>query len=260
MKSEFMKKISINDGSGDKIPIPVDNLDYGDNFTFSSITNTKFLGTWCSLGTSITWYDTNGRIGYQTRVQRKIHFDGYINLGKSGYTIQMFVNEFLDSIPIARYYTIEFGINDFLFGGMDGKRNGTPIGSVEDFKNGTGVETFYGAYRMIIDKIYSLNPDALIIVCSTTQGEGGATRWEQKIWARNPTGHTIMDYANAAYEIAKLCSFPFCDFFGLSGINKWTLERKTHDKLHPNGFGYEGMADVLISTFLSIPNINLIKT
>lgn len=51
----------------------------------------KMNGTWCALGTSITWYDVNvdksgGRLtyGYPTYVMRKLTFDGYVNRAVNG--------------------------------------------------------------------------------------------------------------------------------------------------------------------------------
>ena len=48
-------------------------------------------GTWCSLGTSISWYNDNvsasgGRFtkGYQTRVLEQVCFDALVNRGVNG--------------------------------------------------------------------------------------------------------------------------------------------------------------------------------
>ncbi|MDE6369523.1 MAG: hypothetical protein K2K94_09840, partial [Muribaculaceae bacterium] len=73
-------------------------------------------GTWCSIGTSITWYNNNvsvsgGRFtrGYQDRVMDKLTFTSLKNVGDNGGCVARSVDK-----PVkADYYSIEHGINDW---------------------------------------------------------------------------------------------------------------------------------------------------
>lgn len=202
------------------------------------------LGSWCSLGTSITWYNNNqgGKFykGYQDRVRDKIHFTNFYNKGVSGDTIVGLSNN-LSLVVDADYYTVEHGINDW--------GNSTPVGTMDDYINNTGNTTFYGAYRKVIDKIYEVNPDAKVILCTPRKAYGFGS-YLPGHWYDAKNGIYLKEYADAVREIAQYMSFPVCDFFNESQANQLTLQRLSiDDALHPNDAGYKDMAKLLIQAF-----------
>ena len=206
----------------------------------------KVKGTWCSIGTSISWYNDhpNDKFtkGYQTRVMEKIKFDKFINLGVDGGTILSLCNN-LTSIPRADYYTIEHGINDW------GK--GTAVGNMDDFMNAE--YTFYGYYRQVLDYIYNLNPKAKIILCTPRKGYGFGGYLPDHWYDANKKGNYLEEYANAIEDIADYMSLPVADFFRKSQANQQNLKYLSIDvALHPNDAGYQLMANVLTQTFYSI--------
>ena len=102
-------------------------------------------GHWLSLGTSISWYNSNVSSaftkGYQTRVLEKLEFDQFTNNGANASCLSSAKNYVIK----ADYYTIEHGINDW--------GNSIPVGTFEDYLNDTKNGTFAASYRELIDKI-----------------------------------------------------------------------------------------------------------
>lgn len=113
--------------------------------------------TWCALGTSITWYNDhpNGfKEGYETRLLKKLKFTKWYNQGISGGTLSSAINQ----VKKADYYTIEHGINDW--------GHSTPVGTIDDYINNTKNGTFAAIYRQLIEKIFEVNPNAKVVLCT----------------------------------------------------------------------------------------------
>ncbi len=135
--------------------------------TIAAPSDKTVSGKWCSIGTSITWYNDNvgvaeGRFtrGYQDRVKDNLEFTGFVNVGDNGGCIARSVDK-----PVkADYYSIEHGINDW--------GHSTPVGTIDDYINNTNNGTFAADYRRLIDKIYSLNPNAKVVLCTPRKGYG----------------------------------------------------------------------------------------
>ena len=122
-------------------------------------------GSWLSLGTSITWYNNNVSSaftkGYQTRVMERITFTAFKNKGVNGGCMggSGGLGDKAGSIvEAADFVTIEHGVNDW--------GHSIHVGTLADFMNDTGVGTFYGAYRKVIDAIYNKKSSAKIILCT----------------------------------------------------------------------------------------------
>jgi lysophospholipase L1-like esterase len=125
--------------------------------------------TWTAIGDSITYLndhldETGNRVtkGYLTRVTERLKHIHYINQGHNGWTAGMIADQ-IDSLGLAPsdIYTIFLGTNDWW--------QGHPIGTMEDYKQNTGTATIYGSFKIIIDKIRSLNPKAKIILVTPMQ-------------------------------------------------------------------------------------------
>lgn len=201
-------------------------------------------GKWCALGTSITAWDNhrrNGVMGYQYWVKKRVTFaGGYINKGVDSARITTLATS-TDLIVQADYYTLEFGTNDFL--------GDVPLGAMANYTGATSPDTFYGAMRVAIDKIYQVNPAALVIMCTPQKchyADFGAPTWDTP----RPDGTKLTDYVDAIRNIAEYESFPVADFFALTNTNRHNLQAHTVDNaLHPNTLGHQLMANVLIRQF-----------
>lgn len=204
-------------------------------------------GTWCSIGTSITWYNDHpvSRMtkGYQSRVMEVIDVDTLYNIGWNGGTIVQLTTD-LQRIVEADLYTIEHGVNDW--------GHSTPVGTRSDYVNNTGDGTFYGCYRIVIDKIYEQNPKAKIILCTPRKAYGFNGYLPET--SETPKNNIYLrEYADAVKEIAEIESIPVCDWFGSSGVNDRNLQSYSiDDALHPNDAGMQIMADKLIESIESI--------
>lgn len=120
--------------------------------------------TWVAVGDSITYInehldETRNHItqGYLTDVTRRLPYVHYSNQGRNGWATDGFARS-IDrlGIPIGDVYTVFLGTNDWW--------QGHHIGSWLDFEGATGDSTVYGSYRIIINKLRSLNNIAPIVL------------------------------------------------------------------------------------------------
>ena len=162
---------------------------------------------WLALGDSITYLnehsdEAGSRItkGYMTLVSEQLPQLAYVNKGYNGWTAVRVARE-IESLELepADVYTIFLGTNDWW--------HGEPIGTFNDYKDNSGNETFFGAYRTIINKLRSLNKDAHIVLITPMQrGDfvyiGGMTNNAYGSY-REKEGQTLEQFANAIVSIAK---------------------------------------------------------
>lgn len=201
-------------------------------------------GRWCSLGTSISWLNENTASfpltkGYQTRVMEKIAFKNFSNKAVNGGTLSSAIS----SVVLADYYTIEHGINDW--------GHSTPVGTIDDYINNTKNGTFAAIYRQVIDRIFSRNKKARVILC-TPRKAYGFNGYLPDHWYDPLNGIYLEEYANIIRQIAAYESFPVADFFAECGgqrqLDNWSYDTA----LHPNDDGMQIMANVLIQAFEKI--------
>jgi len=125
--------------------------------------------TWVAIGDSITYLndhpdETGNRVtkGYLSGVTEKLSHIRYVNQGHNGWTSRKIADSIERlGIPRADVYSIFLGTNDWW--------RGDHIGKWEDYTSATGDTTIYGAFRIIIDKIRQLNPDAAIVLITPLQ-------------------------------------------------------------------------------------------
>jgi lysophospholipase L1-like esterase len=178
--------------------------------------------TWTAIGDSITAQDdkpewTRHRItrGYMSRVVQKLPYLHFNNVGRGGWTAKNMA-ENINSLGIGKtdFYSVFLGTNDWW--------TALPIGSVDDYRNNTGDTTVYGAYRKIIDKIRSLNPDAVIILITPMQRTDFVDVNDSStiIYGsyRPKTEHFLSEYADAIKRIARIENFELVDLYYKSGI------------------------------------------
>ncbi|MDE6703963.1 MAG: SGNH/GDSL hydrolase family protein [Muribaculaceae bacterium] len=244
------QSISIYSGAKEKLnfsPEEIDSIVFNKESATGVLTARLVKGTWCSVGTSITWYNDNvdfskGRFtrGYQDRVMDKLAFDDFINVGDNGGIASGSINR----PKKADYYSIEHGINDW------GKQ--TPVGTFDDYLNNTGNSTFAGAYRLLIDKIYSLNPNAKIVLCTPRKAYGFDGYLPAHWYDAKPNGVYLKDYVDIIKKIAEYESLPVADFFNECGGQNNLARLSIDTALHPNDDGYQLMANVLVKAFEKI--------
>jgi len=125
--------------------------------------------TWTALGDSITYLndhpdETGNRVtkGYMTRVTDSLGDVTFINQGHNGWT-SVGIAKAIEQLGLRRtdVYSVLLGTNDWW--------QGIPAGTLQDFTNNTGTATVSGAFRIIIDKIRSLNQRAKIILITPMQ-------------------------------------------------------------------------------------------
>ena len=178
--------------------------------------------TWVAIGDSITYLndhvdETDNRItkGYLTLITERFPDIHYINQGHNGWT-SVRMAEQIESIGLVKadVYTVFLGTNDWW--------HGIPTGTIEDYRQNSGTGTMNGAFRIIMDKIRSLNGSARIIFMTPMQrgdfvyilmhGNNAYGSYREK------NGQSLEAFANAILAIGKLENIPVVDLYHESGI------------------------------------------
>jgi lysophospholipase L1-like esterase len=180
---------------------------------------------WVAIGDSITYLnehpdEAGNRItkGYMTGVTEKMPQISYINKGYNGWTAKKVAGE-IDKLEIepADIYTIFLGTNDWW--------SGVPLGTINDYHENTGNKTFYGSYKIIINKLRSLNKKAKIVLITPMQRGDFVyvTNFKNNAYGsyKDKNGQWLADFANAVEMIGKQEKLKVVDLYSDSGI---TLE------------------------------------
>lgn len=173
--------------------------------------------TWVAIGDSITYLndhknETKDRLtkGYLTQVTEKLPYIHYVNKGYNGWTSGGIADSFDKlNIPKGDVYTIFLGTNDWW--------QGRPIGSIDDYRNNTGNNTINGSFRIILDKIKALNPEAKIVLMTPLQRVDFVYVLDKRNTAdgsyHQKNGQTLEAVANAIAAIGKLENIPVDDLY-----------------------------------------------
>jgi lysophospholipase L1-like esterase len=120
--------------------------------------------TWVAIGDSITYLndhtdETGNRLtkGYLTQVTQRLPHIHYTNQGHNGWTTGNIARS-IDKLGLttADVYSVFLGTNDWW--------HSNHLGTWKDYMDNTGDTTIYGAFRIILNKLRSLNKDAAIIL------------------------------------------------------------------------------------------------
>tara|TARA_R110002124_G_scaffold171335_1_gene339024 strand:+ start:739 stop:1584 length:846 start_codon:yes stop_codon:yes gene_type:complete len=186
---------------------------------------------WVAIGDSITYLndhvdETEHRLtkGFLKIITEQYPQVEYINQGHNGWTSVNIASR-IDSIGLTKadVYTIFLGTNDWW--------QGKPVGVWNDFKKNTGTGTVYGSFRIIIDKVKTLNKKAQIILITPMQRG-------DFVYINNPKNNaygsykskndqTLEQFANAISDIAKHEKLAVVDLYHDSGID---LDNMVHFK------------------------------
>lgn len=210
--------------------------------------------SWVAIGDSITYLndhvnETGNRItkGYMTRVVEKLPNIHYTNQGHNGWTSGG-IADALEKLNLqkADVYSVFLGTNDWW--------HNRPIGSFGDYQNNTGNNTVYGSFRLIINKLHSLNSDAKLILITPMQRSdfvyiNNAKNNAYGSYKANTNGQTLEQFANAIDSIAEYEHCKVVDLFHKSGMTQQNLVNFKRLK-NPSTGVYENYA---YPTFTNIP-------
>ncbi|WP_338870065.1 SGNH/GDSL hydrolase family protein [Spirosoma sp. SC4-14] len=183
--------------------------------------------TWVALGDSITYLnehqnETNNRItkGYMTRVVEKLPYIHYINQGHNGWTAVR-IAEQIDKLGLTKadVYSVFLGTNDWWAG--------RPLGRFSDYEKNTGTGTVYGSFRIIVDKLRSLNPAAKILLITPMQRVDFVYVANMKNNAfgsyKAKNGQYLETFANAIDSIGHYEKFQVVDLYHLKKLDHKNL-------------------------------------
>lgn len=183
--------------------------------------------TWVAIGDSITYLnehvnETENRVtkGYLTRVAEQLPDVTYINQGHNGWTSGDIARE-IENLGLikADVYSIFLGTNDWW--------KGRPVGTIEDYKNHNGNNTVYGSFRIITDKLRSLNRVAKIILITPMQRSDFVYLFDFKNNAygsyKDKNGQSLAQFVTAIKTIGDTEHFTVIDLYNKSGITAANL-------------------------------------
>ena len=138
--------------------------------------------------------------------------------------------------------TIAHGTNDLSSSVPIGE-----IGSITDKLLDTN--TFYGAYRKVIETIINNYPHIRIVLCTPIHKY---TIHEANEAVANSAGHKLKDYVDAIHNLANMYSLIVCDMYKDCGINYLNYTTYMPDGVHPNDYGGELMGKCYINSLLKL--------
>jgi lysophospholipase L1-like esterase len=178
--------------------------------------------SWVAIGDSITYLndhanETGNRVskGYLSRVTEKLPYIHYTNQGHNGWTSGRIAQE-IDKLGIekADVYSVFLGTNDWW--------QGRPVGVLADYQQNTGNATVYGSFRIIINKLRSLNANAKIILITPMQRVDFVyiNNAKNNAWGsyKEKNGQSLRRFAEAIDSIGLYEHFETVDLYNKSGM------------------------------------------
>ena len=173
--------------------------------------------SWVAIGDSITYLndhpnETGNRTtkGYMTRVVEKMPHINFVNQGHNGWTAIKIATEIENlGIQKADVYSIFLGTNDWW--------GSKPLGEFSDYENNTGNGTVHGSFRIIVNKLKSLNANAKIIFITPMQRVDfvSINNFKNNAYGsyRDKKGQNLESFANAVKDIAQFEHMPVVDLY-----------------------------------------------
>ncbi len=173
--------------------------------------------TWTAIGDSFTYLndhldESENRVekGWLTRTTELVPGLTYTNQGQN-YLTSVEIAYKIDDLGIkpSDIYTVFLGTNDWWLG--------VKPGTLDDYTNNTGIATLNGAFRVIIDKLRSLNPKAHIILLTPMQRGDFVYLLNHNFnsWGsyKDQEGQSLETFVNAVKAIGKSENFEVVDLY-----------------------------------------------
>lgn len=179
--------------------------------------------TWIAIGDSITYLndhqnETGNRIakGYMTMVSDQLPHISFVNQGHNGWTSGGIAAS-IDKLGLVKadVYSVFLGTNDWW--------QGRPLGVFADYLNGNGNSTAYGSFRIVMNKLRSLNKNAKIVLITPMQRTDFIYINDPKNNAygsyRAKNGQHLEQFANAIDSIARYEKCDVVDLYHQKGMD-----------------------------------------
>ncbi|GAB3805381.1 SGNH/GDSL hydrolase family protein [Spirosoma humi] len=173
--------------------------------------------SWVAIGDSITYLndhldETGNRVtkGYMTRVVERLPYIHFTNQGHNGWTSGGIAKE-IDKLGLVKadIYSIFLGTNDWW--------SSRPLGRLADYQANAGNTTVYGSFRIIINKLRQLNPQAPIVLITPMQRADFVylTNFKNNAYGsyKAKNGQYLEAFANAIDSIGQLEHLPVLDLY-----------------------------------------------
>lgn len=193
----------------------------------SSFTHNEL--SWVAIGDSITYLnehpnETGNRItkGYMTRVVERLPYIHYVNQGHNGWTAARIASG-IETLGLVKadVFSVFLGTNDWW--------SGRSIGRLQDYRQNTGSNTLYGSFRIIIDKLRLLNPQAPIVLITPMQRADFVylANFKNNAYGsyKPKNGQSLEAFANAIDSIGRYEQLPVVDLYHLKGLQLSRLVR-----------------------------------
>ena len=191
-------------------------------FLFTSFSPREM--TWVAIGDSITYLndhlnETGNRItkGYMTRVSEKLPHIHFVNQGHNGWTSGGIADN-IEKLGLVKadVYSIFLGTNDWW--------QGRPLGTIADYQQNRGNSTVNGSFRMIINKLRVLNPQAKIILITPMQRSDFVyiNNFKNNAWGsyKDKNGQFLKQFADALVAIGKSEHIDVIDLYNKSHMTQ----------------------------------------
>ena len=187
---------------------------------------------WANNGATYTQYSPFRLEGYQTRILNEFSFNSTQDISSSGKTIKTLYEERISLLTgkPGDIYLIDTNTNDsWAF-------SDEQIGTIDDYDNNTGLDSYYGALRMWVDKINSLTDNDNIIVFANM------CKTQSQISSEDNTEYInkLHKIFNATLEIAYKINAYYVDQNNLVPITDYNYRLCFYDgSTHLNNYGYQ---------------------
>jgi lysophospholipase L1-like esterase len=213
---------------------------------------TKREISWVAIGDSITYLndhvnETGNRItaGYMTMVSKELLNIHFINQGHNGWTARGIADN-IEKLGLVKadVYSVFLGTNDWW--------QSIAVGHFTDYRNNTGSATLYGSFRIIINKLRSLNPDAKIILITPMQRSDFVYINDPKnnAWGsyKEKGGQALKQFADAVDSIAGNEYIQLIDLYHQKGMEvkdlvKYKRLKDPHSGVYKN-YPYPDYIDI----------------
>ncbi|MEO6315869.1 MAG: SGNH/GDSL hydrolase family protein [Chitinophagaceae bacterium] len=209
---------------------------------------------WVAIGDSITYLndhpgETGNRVttGYMTRVVEQLPNTSFINQGHNGWTSGGIAKQ-IDSLGIVKadVYSVFLGTNDWW--------QGRPLGTMSDYTSNTGNTTVFGSFRIIINKLRTLNAGAKIILITPMQRVDFVyiNNFKNNAWGsyKEKNGQSLEQFANAVKAVAAYEQFACVDLYHKKGMGLKQLVKYKRLKDPATADAYKNYA---YPDFINIP-------